>query len=72
VIGWVVLAVVVAVLALAVPRYGVDTRTGENWRPGDGVRPVPGRHATVGGDLASLVRLLSRGTRVTSHSSPHL
>ena len=60
-VGWVVLAVVVA-LALTVPRYGVDTRTGENWRPGDGIRPVPGRHATVRGDLAGLVRRV-RGRR---------
>lgn len=57
--GWVVLAVLVAV-ALAAPRYGADTHTGDSWTAGGGVRPGPRSRATVRGDLLALVRLLGR------------
>lgn len=35
--GWVILAILVA-LALLAPWFGADTRTGDSWTAGDGLR----------------------------------
>lgn len=56
---WVILVVLVAI-ALAAPRYGADTRTGDSWTAGGGVRPGPQKRATVRGDLLALTAWVRR------------
>lgn len=59
---WVILVLLV-VVAVAAPRYGADTRTGDSWTAGGGDRPGPRHRHTVRGDLAAMRGALSRFTR---------
>jgi hypothetical protein len=65
--GLIILTVLV-VLAIAAPRYGVDTRTSDSWNVG-GAQVQPRRAHSVRSDLAALGRVLSRFAQrtVASH-----
>ena len=63
---WLLPAVLV-LIALAAPRYGVDSRDGSFWNPrfGPPDPPLPmasRRRSTPAADLAALVRLFRRAT----------
>jgi hypothetical protein len=61
--GWIILTVLV-LLAIAAPRYGVDTRTGDSWNAQGS--PAPARRAhSLREDVAALVRYAQR--TVASH-----
>lgn len=51
---WMILALLIAV-ALAAPRYGVDTRTADGWRAGSG----PRARADVWADVAAVSRAVT-------------
>jgi hypothetical protein len=60
-----VLAILLIAIALAAPRYGVDSRDGSDWRPhfGPPDPPLPmasRRRSTPAADLAALARLIRR------------
>jgi hypothetical protein len=55
-------------IALAAPRYGVDSRTGSSWNPQSGPPESPPpmasrRRSTPAADLAALIRFLRRTLR---------
>ena len=54
-VGPIILSVLV-VLAVAAPRYGADTRTGDSWTAGRLLLPGPRRRPTPAGDLAAAAR----------------
>ena len=63
---WLLPALLIAI-ALAAPRYGVDSRDGSFWNPrfGPPDPPLPmasRRRSTPAADLAALVRLIRRAT----------
>jgi len=58
-------------IALAAPRYGVDSRDGHDWNPrfGPPDPPLPmasRRRSTPAADLAALARLARQATRRTA------
>lgn len=64
------LLLVLVALALAAPRYGVDTRDSADWNPArryDEPAPVGPRH-TVRGDLAALGARLARAFSRPQHT----
>lgn len=65
--GWIILTVLV-VLAVAAPRYGVDTRTGDSWNTG-GLQVPPRRAHSIRADVAALAHAVSRlaNRTVASH-----
>jgi hypothetical protein len=61
---WLLPALLIAI-ALAAPRYGVDSRDGYDWRPRFGPPDPPPpmasrRRSTPAADLAALARLIRR------------
>jgi hypothetical protein len=64
--GLVVMALVLVVLAVLAPRYGVDTRDGRDWRSDGGryVGQAPAVRRTVASDARALADLLRRRIRV--------
>jgi hypothetical protein len=71
---WLLPALLIAI-ALAAPRYGVDSRDGSFWNsrfgPPDPPLPMASRRrSTPAADLAALVRLIRRATTSTPVGGP--
>jgi len=57
-IGWIILAVLVA-MAAAAPRYGVDTRVADSGTTGTGSAPVAPAGPRLRSDLVTMGRALT-------------